>query len=224
MRGARGPGRNHSVRPRPGCPRQERPRCRAVLHARGRRGRLFSSGRGWLSQSGLRREGRAPGGFIPPGSRAQRVPATSHGTRECGPGFERAARDGWVPPPIASAAPWSDTAYPINRDVSDVTRRRVVHRRKLDIGAEIGASKLLKQFRGTSLRDSTAPMDDDVLIEANLVARAGLNGQCDARVTADVSNLPVLGQVRGDDLIAVQADPDDRHLRSSVWLERHQMR
>jgi hypothetical protein len=30
--------------------------------------------------------------------------------------------------------------------------------------------------------------------------------------------------VRGDDLIAVQADPDDRDLRSSIWLERHQMR
>ena len=108
--------------------------------------------------------------------------------------------------------------------MSNVTRRRVVHRRKLDVGAKLGASKLLKQFRSAALRDSTAPMDDDVLIEANLVARASLNGQCDARVTADVSNLPVLGQVRGDDLIAVQPDPDDRDLRSSVWLERHQMR
>src|ERR1700759_3670622 len=66
-------------------------------------------------------------------------------------------------------------------------------------------------------------MDDDVLIEAKLVARSGLNGHRDARVTADVSNLPVLRQVRGDDLVSVQADPDDRDLRSSVWLERHQM-
>jgi len=140
------------------------------------------------------------------------------------PDLERAARDGSVPPVIASAAPWSDTPDALNRDVSDVTRRRVVHRRKLDIGAKIGAGKVLKQFRSAPLRDSTAAMDDDVLIEANLVARAGLNGQCDARVTADVSNLPVLRQVRGDDLIAVQADPDDRDLRSSIWLERHQMR
>jgi hypothetical protein len=147
-----------------------------------------------------------------------------HGKLERGHAFERAASDGWVPPLIASSAPWSHTTDPVNGDVSNVTRRRVVHRRKLDIAAKVGASKLPKQFRSTALRDSAVPMDDDVLIEAKLVARAGLNGQRDARVTADVSNLPVLGQVRGDDLIAVQADPHDRDLRSSVWLERHQMR
>jgi len=155
---------------------------------------------------------RRPSGALPPWK------------GERGAGFERGARDGWVPPLTASPAPWSDTTDAVNRDVSNVTRRRVVHRRKLDIGAKIDAGKLLKQFRSAPLRDSTAAMNDDVLIEANLVAGAGLNGQCDARVTANVSNLPVLRQVRGDDLIAVQADPDDRDLRSSVWLERHQMR
>jgi len=67
-------------------------------------------------------------------------------------------------------------------------------------------------------------MDDNVLIEANLVARAGLNGQRDSRVTANVSDLPMLRQMGGDDLIAIQADPDNRDLRSSIWLKRHQMR
>jgi hypothetical protein len=67
-------------------------------------------------------------------------------------------------------------------------------------------------------------MDDDVLIEAHLIACASLNRQRDSRVPANVSDLSVLRQMGGDDLIALQADPDNRDLRSSVWLERHQMR
>ena len=125
---------------------------------------------------------------------------------------------------IASASPRSHTTDPVNGDVSNVTRRRVVHRRKLDIGAEISASKLLKQLRSAALRDPPTAMDDDVFVEADLISCSGLNGQRDARITADVPNLPVLGQVSGNDLVAVQADPDDRDLRPSIRIERYQMR
>ena len=125
---------------------------------------------------------------------------------------------------MASATPWPHATDPVNGDVSNVTGRRVVHWRKLHIGAEIGASKLLKELRCTALGDASTAMDDDVLIKSNLVACAGLNGQRDAWVTANVSDLPVLGQVSGDDLVAIQADPDNRDLRPSVRLERHQVR
>jgi hypothetical protein len=125
---------------------------------------------------------------------------------------------------MASAIPWPDATDAVNGDVSDITGRRVVHRRKLHIGPEISTSKLLKQLRCTALGDASTAVDDDVFIKSNLVARTGLNGQRDAWVTANVSDLPVLGQVRRDDLVAIQSDPDNRDLRPSVRLERHQVR
>lgn len=129
-----------------------------------------------------------------------------------------------VLPLLASTGPWSHTTDSVGGDVSDVARRRVVRSRKLHVGTKVGASKLLEQFRRTALGDPGTAMHDDVLIESDRVACAGLDGQRDSRVAANVSDLPVLRQVGGDDLIAIQADPDNRDLRSSIWLERHQMR
>ncbi len=87
--------------------------------------------------------------------------------------------------------------------MSDVAPRRVVHWREGHIGTKVGASKVLKQFRRAALGDASMAMHDDVLVEADLVACAGLNGQRDPRVAANVSDLAVLRQVGGDDLIAI---------------------
>ena len=52
-------------------------------------------------------------------------------------------------------------------------------------------------------------MDDQVLVEAELVARTGLERQGDAAVAADVADLAMFREVAGDDLVAVQPDPHD---------------
>jgi hypothetical protein len=66
-------------------------------------------------------------------------------------------------------------------------------------------------------------MDDDVLIEPHLVARTRLHGNSHPGISPDVPDLAVLGQVRRDEFIAIQPDPHDRHLRTTVGLEGHEV-
>src|SRR5437763_9612760 len=66
-------------------------------------------------------------------------------------------------------------------------------------------------------------MDDDVLIEPHLVTGTCLHGNSHSGVSTDVPDLAVFGQVRRDKFIAVQPDPDDRHLRTTVRLKGHEV-
>src|SRR5690349_16935676 len=98
------------------------------------------------------------------------------------------------------AGPGPDAADPLDRDVRDVARWRIVHPRELHVGPEVGVRQPLEQLGGAAFGDAGQAVDDHVFIQAHLVARAGLNGQGHPRVAAHVADLAVLGQVRGDDL------------------------
>src|SRR5262249_26568332 len=75
-----------------------------------------------------------------------------------------------------------------------------------------------------SLGDVGGAVDDQVLVQAHCVALAGFDGQRDAAVGADIAHLAVLGKVACHDLIAVETDPDDAHLRAAVAVQGHQVR
>jgi len=75
--------------------------------------------------------------------------------------------------------PGTYTGDPVHCDVSDEPRRRVVHRRKADTGAEIGVSESLEKLRGASLGDSGSAVDDQVFGQAHGVALAGFEGERD---------------------------------------------
>src|SRR4051794_33536666 len=53
--------------------------------------------------------------------------------------------------------------------------------------------------------------------------RPRLDRQCHPWVAANVAELAMVGQVRRDDLVAVEPDPDDRDLGTAVRFERDQM-
>jgi hypothetical protein len=85
-------------------------------------------------------------------------------------------------------------------------------------------SEVLQKLGSSSLGDAGSAVDDQVFIQAHCVARAGFDGQRDTTVVADIAHLAVLGQVASHDLIAVETDPDDAHLRAAVRVQGHQVR
>src|SRR6478736_404128 len=66
-------------------------------------------------------------------------------------------------------------------------------------------------------------MNDQVLDEPELVTGASFDRQSDPRVPTDVADLAVLGQVPGHDFVTVEADPNDRDLRTPVGFDGDQV-
>jgi hypothetical protein len=67
-------------------------------------------------------------------------------------------------------------------------------------------------------------VDDEVLAESQGVGHLGLQRKRHTRVAAHVPQLLLLAQMTRDDVVAVEADPDDRDLRTSVAVERDEVR
>src|SRR5690242_4105284 len=131
---------------------------------------------------------------------------------------------GWPASFSMPHCPGSHPGDPVHADVGDVARRRVVYGREAGIRPEIGTSEFLEKLSGSSLGDAGSAVDDQVFVQAHGVALAGLDGQRDAAVAADVAHLAVLGKVGRHDLIAVETDPDDAHLGAAVPVQGHQVR
>jgi hypothetical protein len=70
-------------------------------------------------------------------------------------------------------------------------------------------SELLEKCRGTSFRDTSSAVDDEVLNEPAFVMAVCLEGQDNPRVLPDVADFSAFGEVPSYDLVTIQADPDD---------------
>ena len=113
---------------------------------------------------------------------------------------------------------------PFHADVGDEPGRGIVDGREADHGAKADVSESLEKFGGASIGDAGSPVDDEVFGQAHGLAGVSLDGQSGAAVVANVAYLAVLGKVGHHDLIAVQADTDDAHLRTAVGVQGHQVR
>jgi hypothetical protein len=178
----------------------------------------------------------SPARLIDPGSMTRLIGGTSP-RRDEEIGGLAASCQGWSSTPArairarcsparrraGSARPGAHAADPLDGDVGDEPGRRIVHRRKFHVRPEIGAGETLEQLGGAALGDAGAAVDHQVLRQAHLVVRAGFDRQRHPWVAADVAELPVLGQVARDELVAVEPDPHDRYLRTSVRFERDQV-
>lgn len=60
-------------------------------------------------------------------------------------------------------SPGADAAHPLDQDPQPNARRRIVHRRKAHLGAQIDVRELLEQLRSPTLLDCRAAVDDHVL-------------------------------------------------------------
>ena len=78
----------------------------------------------------------------------------------------------------------------------------------------------LQELGRAALLDPSAPVDDQVLLEPGRLHDGSLQGQRDARIAFHVPQLLLRVQVPGDDLVAVEADPDARDLRCAVGVRR----
>jgi hypothetical protein len=66
----------------------------------------------------------------------------------------------------------------------------------------------LKKGGSATCRDTSCPVDDEVLNEPAFVMARRFEGQGNPRVVADVADLASLGQMPSYDLVTVEADPN----------------
>ena len=122
------------------------------------------------------------------------------------------------------APPRADAAEPLDGRAEDEPGRRVGHRRKAHVGTEVDVRQALQELGGAALLDPRAPVDDQVLLEPGRLHDRSLDRQRDARLALHVSQLLLPAEMPRDDLVAVQADPDARHLRTTVGVQRDEVR
>ena len=85
-------------------------------------------------------------------------------------------------------------------------------------GPQVNVSQPLEQLRSAALRNPGTSMNDQVLVEPELVTGARFDGQSDPRVPTHIADLAVLGQVPGHEFVTVEANPNDRDLRTPVGV------
>jgi hypothetical protein len=126
--------------------------------------------------------------------------------------------------PWGSCRPGADSAETVDRDPHHVARGRIVHRRELDVRAEIDARQPLQQFRRAALDEARAPVDHQVLLQAGRLDLASLDRKRNARIAGHVLQLALIrSEMTGNEVVSVQPNPDARHLRRTVAIERDEM-
>jgi hypothetical protein len=81
----------------------------------------------------------------------------------------------------------------------------------------------LEQLGRAALLDRSTSVDYEVLPHANRIGDRRLDGERDPWVASDVAELLLLAEMRGDDVLAFETDPDDRHLRAPVRVDRDEV-
>ena len=163
---------------------------------------------------------------VPPGARRAMAscprPATTTSTIRSPTATKRTCSA--VTPRSAAVRPGPLPGDAVDRDPRDETGRRVGHGREDRAGADVHLGQPMEQLRGAALADARPAVEDGVVPHADLVRPWRFERERHGRVTADVADLSVLEQVARDDLVSLEPDPDDRHLRAAVGVQRHEMR
>lgn len=118
-------------------------------------------------------------------------------------------------------------AYPadaLGPDPHDESGRRVVHRREPHIRPQIYMRQSLEEFGCASLLDPCPTVDDQIMGEPVFVAASRLEREHDPGLAPHVVELLLgIAQVPGDDVLAVETDPNDRDLRRTVGVDGHEV-
>ena len=118
------------------------------------------------------------------------------------------------PPARSSSRPGTHPADPLDADPQPDARRRIVHRRELDVRSELHVRELLQQLGRTALLDRCAPAHDEVLAQPGRVDLRPLERDRHARIAPDIVELALVRvEVGADQIVAVDADPDTSHVR-----------
>ena len=83
----------------------------------------------------------------------------------------------------------------------------------------------LQELSGAALLEARGAAHDQVFAQAHRVEGVRLHRQRHARIGGDVAELDLGGvEMAGDDLLAVEPDPDDGDPRAAVGGQRHEVR
>jgi len=120
--------------------------------------------------------------------------------------------------------PWPDACDPVDGDVGDIAGHSSLGRWELNLGPKVRVSEPLEKSGSAPFGDMSCPVDDEVLNEPALVVAIRLERQGNPRVVADVADLAALCQVSGDNLLTIEADPDNRHLGAAIVSQGDEVR
>jgi hypothetical protein len=82
----------------------------------------------------------------------------------------------------------------------------------------------LQDLCSTTLGHARGAVHDEVFEQPPLIRDGRGDRERDARVAAEVSELPLVRESGKDDLVAIEPDPRGRHVRPSVFIECDHMR
>src|SRR4051794_22245413 len=123
-----------------------------------------------------------------------------------------------------SGSPGTDAAHAADLDPQAHARRWIVHRRETHVRTQVDVGELLEQFGGAALLDRCCAVHDGVLEQSRRLDLAALERHGHARVTCNVLDLlQARVEVSGEQVVAVDPDPDAGHLRAAVGIRRHEM-
>jgi len=123
---------------------------------------------------------------------------------------------GWTPRP--------DAAEALCRDPCDVSGRGIGKCREHNVGPEIGVGEALEDLGGAALAHAGGAVHDEVFEQPPLVRDGRRNRERDARVAAEIPQLPLVREGGKDDLVTIEPDPGGRDLRPSIFVERDHVR
>jgi len=116
-------------------------------------------------------------------------------------------------PALVGKAPGADAGESPRRDPGDESFGPVVPRWR-----ELAVSYPTKKSNGSALLDSSDTLNYEVRAQPfNL--DVGLNGQRDPRISSNITQFHVVGEMAGNNLIPLPANVDARHLRGTVRVD-----
>ena len=121
--------------------------------------------------------------------------------------------------------PFAPRAYTVDGfdgDVSDVARRCRVGQ-EFCAWANVDLGELVEHFGRSALGDAGASVDHEVVVQC-VGLTSSFYGERDTGIATDIFEFLMVGDMSADDLVTVEADPDDGDLRTAILVEGDEMR
>src|SRR5262249_45023565 len=123
-----------------------------------------------------------------------------------------------------SCEPRTLTGHALRSNAHDETRRRIGHWRKSCARPDVHLSQLLQQLGRATLGDSSSTMHHQIVMHPNSVRGWRFERDDDAGVASHIPKLLLrAAQMRCDELVTVDADPNDGYLWAPISIHGHQM-
>ena len=123
-----------------------------------------------------------------------------------------------------SCEPWTLTGDALRSNAHDETRRRIGRWRKSCARTDVHLSQLVQQLGSATFGDSSSTMHYQIVMHPNSIRGWRLELDDDAGVASHIPQLLLpAAQMRSDELVTVDTDPNDGDVWAPISIHGHQM-